>query len=715
MWITLCLWLLAALLAAPGANDLVFNGLPFSTSVEYLAACLILPLLVVRSLRRLIRRRISNAPRGVAIVAVAVLAGALAIKAGLFWSQGHAGFVACYASPAASSPSAGCERSFENPWNLFSTTRIDRTIDFGPDDWHLSFVNSLRFNYYPWTRGIPSRERLPFSATWFGTVAVREQTTLVVDYVGEGSVLVGRERLTLPPSYDGAARYALVLPAGRTPVAVSYRFDDGFRVGQRIRGPYATLRLRTTAAVDGTQRPLAGAGASGVGRPLGMAADAVIGAGLALLALFYLTILARDRWLLAGAVAVSLVIAWVPSGSGQHNWARVAGLLALAGLLIHKGRRGRQRLLLAFGAVVGWFWIEAVYGGEIGRVLVRAGGSDWLTYESYARSILESWSLRAGEDVFYFQPLFRYVRFLERLVFGDGEGLVVAWEMAALNVGLLWMFWSFGVKRASPRWRGLVANAAAVLLVLLVNSRNDVEELVANGASESFTWMAFPVLVATLFGPSRRRLHRLGLALAALSLTCRINQAPALLWMVVVFLAWYQRPAGWRHVIAAAALFLVIVLWPLAHNARYGGQWVLGATSATIPDNLIVQPAQLLHPGAALPAIWTLSEGVFYYGRGRDYFGGGRLTLVLRGLQLLWIVAIAWTWAAPGGARGRRLALLCVPLLYLGVHLVYQVTSYYPRHIIIGHMAMGVMAFLALTSGRRRESQKHRQPLRRGG
>jgi hypothetical protein len=713
MWITLCLWLLAVLLAAPGANFLLFNGLPFSTSVEYLAACLILPLLVVRSLRRLIRRRISNAPRGVAIVAVAVLAGALAIKAGLFWSQRYEGFVACYASPAASSSSAGCERSFENPWNLFSTTRIDPTIDFGPDDWHLSFVNSLRFNYYPWTRGIPSRERLPFSATWFGTVEVHEQTTLLVDYVGEGSVQAGRERLTLAPDYERSARQAIVLRAGRTPVAVSYRFDDGFRVGQRVRGPYATLRLRTTAAIDGTERPLAGA--SGVGRLLGMAADAVIGLGLALLALFYLTIFARDRWVLAGAVAVSLVIAWVPSGSGQHNWARVAGLLALVGLFAHRGHRGRLRLLLAFGAVVGWFWIEGVARGELGRVLVRAGGSDWLTYESYARSILESWSLRAGEDVFYFQPLFRYVRFLERLVFGDGEGLVVAWEMATLNVGLLWMFWSFGVKRASPRWRGLVASAAAVLLVLLANSRNDVEELVANGASESCTWIAFPVLVAALFGPSRRRLHRLGLALAGLSLTCRINQAPALLWMVVVFLAWYQRPAGWRHVTAAAALFLAIVLWPLAHNAHYGGQWVLGATSATIPDNLIVQPAQLLHPGAVLPAIRAQSEGVFYYGRGRDYFGGGRLTLVLRGLQLMWIVAIAWTLAAPGVARGRLLSLLSVPLLYLGVHLVYQVTPYYPRHIIIGHMAMGVMAFLALTSGRTRESQKHRQPLRRGG
>ena len=299
------------------------------------------------------------------------------------------------------------------------------------------------------------------------------------------------------------------------------------------------------------------------------------------------------------------------------------------------------------------------------------------------------------------------MRFLERLVFGDGEGLIVAWEMATLNFGLLWMFWSFGVRRMSPRGRSLVAYAAAVLLVLLVNSRNDVEELVVNGASESFTWIAFPVLIATLFGQSRRRLRVLGIAIAALSMTCRINQAPALLWTMAVYLAWCLRPAGWRHVIAAAALFLAVALWPLAHNVYYGGQWVLGATSATIPDNLLVRPGQLLHPSNALPAIQAHAEAVFYYGRGRDYYGGGRLAYVFRGLQIVWILAIAWTLVAPSSTRGRRLALLLVPLLYLGVHLFYQVTPYYPRHIIIGHMAMGAMALLAMTRLRPISSRPH--------
>ena len=49
---------------------------------------------------------------------------------------------------------------------------------------------------------------------------------------------------------------------------------------------------------------------------------------------------------------------------------------------------------------------EAAWGGSLDAVLLRSGGSDLLTYESFARSILNTWSLQGGADVFYYQPFF---------------------------------------------------------------------------------------------------------------------------------------------------------------------------------------------------------------------------------------------------------------------------------------------------------------------
>ena len=43
--------------------------------------------------------------------------------------------------------------------------------------------------------------------------------------------------------------------------------------------------------------------------------------------------------------------------------------------------------------------------------------------------------------------------------------------------------------------------------------------------------------------------------------------------------------------------------------------------------------------------------------------------------------------------------LLGLPLLYLGVHLVFQVDTYYPRHIVAGHLAMAVVALYAIGRG----------------
>lgn len=48
--------------------------------------------------------------------------------------------------------------------------------------------------------------------------------------------------------------------------------------------------------------------------------------------------------------------------------------------------------------------------------------------------------------------------------------------------------------------------------------------------------------------------------------------------------------------------------------------------------------------------------------------------------------------------------LVGLPLLYLGVRLIYVVDDYYSRHIIAGHLAMGLVTLNAVGQGWRRRA-----------
>jgi hypothetical protein len=68
-------------------------------------------------------------------------------------------------------------------------------------------------------------------------------------------------------------------------------------------------------------------------------------------------------------------------------------------------------------------------------------------------------------------------------------------------------------------------------------------------------------------------------------------------------------------------------------------------------------------------------------------------------LLALWLAVLVKALLA---VRRRSLSrtgwlLLLLPVAYLAPHLIYNVDVYYPRHILIGYLAMGVSAIGAMT------------------
>ena len=528
---------LACLVVLPAANYVAFAGIPFDSLPQYLLLLAFLPVIAWPWLRGRWCAVAGSWPMGWLALALVVVGAGVVAKSALLAGGGYEGFAACYRAIYRSEdyirprlddqPPGRCEKAWANPLARFHATRVDPELDFGPGDWNLSFVNDSRFNFYDWRGGSLPRERLPFTAQWRGVVSNPEPRDLALTYVGEARVWLGATPLTLPPSYAAARTVELEMAPGRHGMVIAYRFDDGYRTGGAPPGLGPALRLVVRS--DEGSRPLRAASAPGNWRLAGRMVDALVDRGRTIvLALFWLGVV-RAHWKLLLATALAAGVVYSQAGEWQVMGVDVPMTLALVipGIAVLARSRHPAGLAAAYWCVaVLMLAQEAGAAASLDAVLVRGGGSDFLTYESLARSILNTGSLEGGEAVFHYQPLFRYALFVERLLLGDGDVLLLAFVRTALVLSVLYMAWTF--RAAEGRLNAVLSIASVALLLALVNTA-EVVSLLRRGVSEYPTWIAFPVCFS-LFFRARGGRTVVGAFVLGLSGITRIDQAPGLLW-----------------------------------------------------------------------------------------------------------------------------------------------------------------------------------------
>ena len=250
-----------------------------------------------------------------------------------------------------------------------------------------------------------------------------------------------------------------------------------------------------------------------------------------------------------------------------------------------------------------------------------------------------------------------------------------------------------------------------MLLVTLVTSE-PVSRMIYAGASEYPTWIAFLLLFPRLAISHARRDWWLGTMMLGLSLITRMNQAPALAWLFAVFL-WRTARVRPRFAVQPILLLAVLAALPAVHNAYYGRELSTLPTAHTAAANVPMPPSRWLHVSDDLQAreqaLIQLSAIAYTSGIPfRTAFVPTEashlvMLVVCRGLQLAWGVAVLLLFRTSAWAEAKL--LLIVPALFLCVHLFYQVLAYHPRFIVIGYVAMGAVAMLAVreraASGRR--------------
>lgn len=679
-----------ALLWPSGAMG-VFKGVPLDTLPEF-AGLVVVCASVLAGRSNSVSRR-----AGLLVLAVALLS--ITLKTTLFLGGAHDGFAACY-RVLLPEEAPSCGRSWRNPFRLQDVTRFDERIAFhlrgqamepplGLSDstWNLSMFNDLAFNFYPWEEGVRVRERLPFSARW--TWRSEEAGRLRIRYVGELTVTVDGRPRRFPSAYAAPADVQVPVSQRGQDVAVGFRFDDGSVQPWQEASPYAMVEVRDD---DGLAEP---APPPWWSQAAALLSDAMIAALVAVALRCLLARLRDDVAALATAGGLLVLAARAP----PFGWIAMTTLVLLLCWRRPESPRWARLPAVAVGAGAASAAIMLFPRRHLlDLVALRNAGDDFLTYESFARAILDSGSLRAGEGVFVYSPGFRYVLASLRLLLGEGDVLVSTAAYAVLLFSAAFLVVTFLPRLPAgrgPAWGAWARCGGAVTLTVLLFallSTGIVPFAVWAPLSEWPTWAALLVALPLLFAGDRRA-QLTGCVLLAVCVTIRVQQAPALLLVFGLFAAWLVREADERrHLLRCAAVFAGVVALPALHNLVYGGELVLLPRTPQLPVNFPLPFADLPRVFGDAAVARTLADqlaGVLYLMPRGDTPVDPALSVLLHAIQLVWLGMAAWVlvhrWRT--GAWPHRAAFLLVPAAYLLPHVFVQVYVYYPRHIVAGYLA----------------------------
>ena len=704
---------LAVALLVPSVNTVVFDGVPLDNGWEVLATLALLPFVFSSGLRDrmagVLRGRAAWGPRA-AMIGVGI---ALVLKLLLLGAGDDRGFEACYASTL--KPFAQpCESSYSNLFERNGgATRVDQELDFGPSDrtgedlvtapgipveregvattdWELSFANDLRFNI-PVSAGAANlRALMPFSVGWTGTAEIPDDGRVTITYAGRGSLEVGGQAVPLPAS-PAPRSVEATLPPGDQPLRAEFTYDAVYNA------PFAEFRL-----LDASGDPIAAAVPPAWERLAALCAWLILAVLFVVLAITALIALGSfDFILLAAFGLAACAIALV--SDGFHGFQYLIALIAPTIVW----RNGRHPILWAYAtlAVVSLIGVAHVAGG-LDSVVYRGVGSDFLTYESYAREIVLNGSLRGGEDVFFYQPASRYSLGLMHLLFGDGDSLVTFWTMLGVMAPFAALLaWH---RRRSGQGRAVAGVALAGFLLFATLASPTVISIIAVQASEVPTWPLLALAVASAqLRPSSMAAWLGSFAAAALIWVTRNNQGLGVAVILAATAAAIGRQ-GRRLLIAGAAVVVAIVLLPVAHNLVYGESLDFTATSGASSRVQQIGIADLPHvvDDSQVGDEIRGHVGAIFYDPPTPGITENSFRWLLYALLALWIGAVILALI-----RRRRSELsvpdwilMAMPVAYLAPHVVYQVEVFYPRHIVAGYLAMGVSALGAFSAMARRRA-----------
>lgn len=713
-------------LSVPAMPQTFFNGIPFDSFIEFAVFCVTLIGVLLRLKERHSGRfgHLKYGKKAIGFLLV-VLVLRLISAYGVSSSEG---FSSCYRAITAPLDSGDCEKSYEGVFLKGNATRIDPEINFGPvtsgrvgvisgTNWNLPFINEWpRFDLFPYEERY--LEKFPFSAVWKGTIDIgSSDQSIPIDYLGSGNVRVDGTDYVLSSSYSELATKNIPVPEGLHEIELKFEFDD---TKSSENEPYGEFRVFSPT----TNGDRSGAMLHVKQSSLLTSLFAVLLDALALLILVWVLTpalrLLRSRRNIFLVVAVGFIV--VSTFSERVPLATLipatfAYSVCCWGYLYLRRPQDLGVVGIPLAAALGIERMvhfmtlrEGYFPGER-YAIFRLRGNDWMVYQGLGKSILNSLSLRGGEDVYWGQPGFRYVVALSHFVFGDGDVLIAFFFSSLFIVSIIFLYQS--LDDLDSHYHKLFASLLMSLLVM-VGVSSHVLEAEYLGLSEYPTWILFIFMASALVG--KRRKEWLVLSVAAGAGFCsfvRSNQVFGMFGLMLLVLV-MQRPEWFRvrsnRIWQSLALFFAGFLLPLLHNLYYGNKFaVLPESGAANADTTWAQLASALSDPAALSVLVLKVRQLTYTAYLSDQFGWTKtLALVFWSFQIFWIVALIYVLLRHR-ASIFAWSILVWPYLFAIPALPYRMDAYYPRQVVIFNIALGLSAaaiFLKSSELKKRKSAK---------
>lgn len=501
--------LFAALLALvylllPGHPLGWLSGLPLGPFGLALLVGLSLSLFAARPLRRgqqpvlpgISRRaRAGQAPPlRRAYLLTSILAALCLLKVGVGIVSPAYGLEANYdAKPGSSAP---VERSTEFP-NL-QATRLDLALNFEGAGFPLYFFNdNVRFNYY--REDEPDRGSLPFAVRWRGLIEAPFSGNYDFWLTAAGGA-----RLLLPAApaltIDNRGQLETVsrrvsLAAGSIPIELEY------------------IRRGGEAALFSAEwNP--GSGRQALAAP---------------------SLLARPSEL---SVSQRDILFWLSRATDIAYLAALLLLIALLALGVAIAPE-RAALALLLALVFGYAAISSLDLNDRGVLL--DGGSDWLTYETYARDILQNGPLMTlGRPLgrgrpYFFQPFYPYALAAAHWLTGEDLYGVAVLQLFGLGVSAVLVY------ELGKRLFGRLSGTVALLYILLVLGPLQLDWVARRLLSENIYFWLLPATALAFIELGRQPSKRLAVLSGLLLGLCCVTRGPTLLWAPpLLLITWWR-------------------------------------------------------------------------------------------------------------------------------------------------------------------------------
>jgi hypothetical protein len=334
-----------------------------------------------------------------------------------------------------------------------------------------------------------------------------------------------------------------------------------------------------------------------------------------------------------------------------------------------------------------------------GRLLYYWRDSDWYATQGYARTVFLEGSLRGGEALFWFQAGPRYLAFVTRSLLGEQDALIGI-VMTTLGFFAVLTLGAHFLRISTDRFSWLVGICALFAMLYFMS-----DDLMAGfgfvGSSEYPTWIVLFIAAGFVIWTrsEMRAWPMVCLALAlGYSIQLRPNQIGGAVLMFIVMLLLVDRSDKTRAIGTISKMivsFTAVVLFSLWHNLYYGESFVPFTANAGINHQFSWLDVLGFNPGEDdRLGTWRTVASQLRFMMYWNAPGNLSWASLFWGAQLLWIVTIAYRYRKGLLFRARSLYLL-IPFGYALPMLKYQMTSYYPRHLVAINLAFLLTALMA--------------------